>query len=146
MIAELAAPTVELVERLLSSARRRAEAAGIRINVAVVDGAGNLAGFLRMPGSFLSSAELAIDKAYTAASFAMTTRGFSELLATSPGPVRDGLLRRPRLTEVPGGHPIVIDGRMTGAIGVSGGSAEEDENVAATALASIAVGVVSGRE
>lgn len=134
----IAAPTVETIERLLSAARERADAISICVNIGIVDGAGNLAGFLRMPGSFLSSGELAIDKAYTAASFGMTTRGFGVLLEASPRAVRDGLLRRPRLTEVPGGLPILIDGRLAGAIGVSGGSDEEDEDIATYALAAVA--------
>lgn len=141
----IAAPTAEAIEWLLSAARGRADAIGIRVNIGIVDGAGNLAGFLRMPGSFLSSGELAIDKAYTAASFGMTTRGFGELLEGSPRAVRDGLLRRPRLSEVPGGCPILIDGRMAGAIGVSGGSDAEDEDIATHALASVAE-QMAGRE
>src|SRR3546814_8431017 len=77
---DIGAPAAQAVERMLSAARARAEAIGVRVHVAVVDGAGNLAGYLRMPGSFLSSGELAIDKAYTAASFAMTTHDFGALL------------------------------------------------------------------
>lgn len=145
LVADMAAPTGEAIELMLAAARARAEAIGIRINIALVDGAGNLAGFLRMPGSFLSSGELAIDKAYTAASFGMTTRAFGELLAASPSAVRDGLLRRPRLTEVPGGLPVLIDGRLAGAIGVSGGSDAEDEDIAAHALTAVAQ-QKSGRE
>lgn len=145
LVADLAAPGALAIERLLSAARARAEATGVRANIALVDAGGNLAGFLRMPGSFLSSGELAIDKAYTAASFGMATRAFGELLETSPRAVREGLLRRPRLTEVPGGCPLVIEGRAAGAIGVSGGSADEDEDIAAHALAAVA-DKLTGRE
>src|SRR3546814_14857079 len=88
-----------------------------------------------MPGSFLSSIELAIDKAYTAASFSMPTRGFSDLLENAPRAVRDGLLRRPRLTEVPGGFPISLDDQGVGAIGVSAVREEADEEIASYALA-----------
>ncbi|AJR23849.1 MULTISPECIES: GlcG/HbpS family heme-binding protein [Sphingobium] len=145
-IAEIGAPAAQAVERMLSAGRARAEAIGARVHVAVVDGAGNLAGYLRMPGSFLSSGELAIDKAYTAASFAMATRDFGALLERAPRPVRDGLLRRPRLTEVPGGCPAEVQGRLIGAVGVSGGSEVEDEDIAAAALAAMLRDDISGRE
>jgi len=124
-------------EAILSAGIARAQVLGVKINIAVVDGGGNLSGFLRMPGSFLSSIEMAIDKAYTATSFGMSTRGFSELLETTPRAVRDGMLRRPRLSEVPGGLPILIDDQPAGAVGVSGASDEQDEDIATAALAAL---------
>lgn len=142
---QMSAPTAQAVEAVLSAARLRAEALGVRVNIAIVDAGGNLAGFLRMPGSFLSSIELAIDKAYTATSFSMTTRNFSDLLENAPRPVRDGLLRRPRLTEVPGGLPIDLEGSLAGGIGVSGGSEEEDEDIASHAVAGLAAEMTLGR-
>lgn len=123
------------VERALAAARARAEALGVRVAIALVDAGGHLAGFLRMPGTFLVSSDLAIDKAWTAASFGMTSRAFSELLDTTPAPVREGLLRRTRVTQVPGGAPILRDGALIGAIGVSGGSETEDETLAECGLA-----------
>ena len=53
----------------------------LRINVAVVDGAGTLAAFLRTPGAFLHSVDIAIDKAYTAASFGFATSQWPQILA-----------------------------------------------------------------
>ncbi|MCT2401404.1 GlcG/HbpS family heme-binding protein [Novosphingobium mangrovi (ex Huang et al. 2023)] len=123
------------VERALGAARKMAEDLGARVAIAVVDVGGNLGGFLRLPGAFLASSDLAIDKAWTAASFGASTRGFSEMLEGTPRAVRDGLLRRPRVTEVPGGMPIMHDGRVIGALGVSGGSEIEDEQIAEGGLA-----------
>src|SRR3546814_4593732 len=137
-VVPIGAPDAHSINVILAAAIARAEEMGVKVNIAIVDGAGNLSGFVRMPGSFLSSIELAIDKAYTAASFSMPTRGFSDLLENAPRAVRDGLLRRPRLTEVPGGFPIAIDDQGVGAVGVSGGSDEEDEEIAADALAEFA--------
>ncbi|ASY45682.1 hypothetical protein CJD35_06480 [Sphingobium xenophagum] len=132
-----ALPAASASQAMLAAAVRRAEQLGVRVNIAVVDGGGNLAGFIRMPGSFLSSIEMAIDKAYTAASFGMSTRGFGDLLETASRPVRDGMLRRPRLSEVPGGAPIMVDDQMLGAIGVSGASDEQDEDIATAALTAL---------
>lgn len=130
---------------MLAAGRARAEEIGVRVNIAIVDGGGNLSGFIRIPGAFLSSIDLAIDKAYTAASFSMATRGFSDLLANAPAPIKDGLLRRPRLTEVPGGLPLAHDGVVAGGIGVSGGSEEEDEDIASFAVAELVAGMTQGR-
>jgi uncharacterized protein GlcG (DUF336 family) len=58
-----------------------AEGQGIRINVAVTDAGGTLAAFLRMPGAFLHSVDIAIDKAYTAASFGFPTSQWGAVLA-----------------------------------------------------------------
>lgn len=143
--AQISVPTAQAVETMLSAGRARAEEIGVRVNIAVVDGGGNLSGFIRVPGAFLSSIDLAIDKAYTAASFSMATRSFSDLLASAPTSVKDGLLRRPRLTEVPGGLPISHGGVVAGGIGVSGGSEEEDEDVASFAIAELIAEMSQGK-
>ncbi|MDE2371202.1 MAG: heme-binding protein [Burkholderiales bacterium] len=109
------------------AALARAQALGLRINVAVTDAAGTLTAFLRMPGAFLHSVEIAIDKAYTAASFGFPTARWAELVAGDEL-LRIGLNQRPRLVMFGGGLPIVdANGARIGAIGVSGGSAEQDE-------------------
>jgi len=136
MTSELAA---EQLEEAIAAARQSAEGIGARVAIAIVDAAGNLAGFLRLPGAFLASSDLAIDKAWTAASFGMSTRAFGEMLGDTPRAVRDGLLRRPRVTEVPGGIVIQNEGRMLGAIGVSGGSDVEDEAIARSALSAFGI-------
>lgn len=125
-----AALATQAVECALAAARAAAERLGVQVAVAIVDGGGNLAAFLRVGRAFLASSDLAIDKAWTAASFGMSTRAFSELLATTPANVGEGLVRRPRVTVVPGGMPILHDGVVAGAIGVSGGSDVEDEMIA----------------
>ena len=136
----ISGPALPAIELMLSSACARAGVLGVKANIAIVDGGGNLAGFIRMPGAFLSSADLAIDKAYTAASFSMSTRGFGILLAGSSRAVREGLLRRPRLTEVAGGVALELDGQAAGGLGVSGGSEEQDEDIAAYAAAAMTPG------
>ncbi|MDP2417637.1 MAG: heme-binding protein [Hydrogenophaga sp.] len=110
-----------------------AEALGIRINVAVTDASGTLAAFLRMPHAFLHSIDIAIDKAYTAASFGFPTSQWPEILASDEA-LRLGLPLRPRLVVFGGGLPIVSNGVRLGGIGVSGGSAEQDEACARAGL------------
>ena len=110
-----------------------AEALGIRINVAVTDASGTLAAFLRMPHAFLHSIDIAIDKAYTAASFGFPTSQWPQILAGDEA-LRLGLPLRPRLVVFGGGLPIASNGVRLGGIGVSGGSAEQDEACARAGL------------
>jgi uncharacterized protein GlcG (DUF336 family) len=110
---------------------------GIRINVAVVDPGGNLAAFLRMPGAFLHSIDIAIDKAYTAASFGLPTSQWHAALQQHSDAVREGIVRRPRFVAFGGGLPILENGQRIGGIGVSGGSEEQDEACAQAGLSAI---------
>jgi len=105
----------------------------------VVDSGGQLAGFLRMPGAFIHSIDIAIDKAYTCASFGIATSRWAELLAGDEA-LRLGLPLRPRLVVFGGGLPIVEGEELIGGIGVSGGSAEEDEACARAGLEAIGLG------
>jgi uncharacterized protein GlcG (DUF336 family) len=113
---------------------------GLRINVAVVDPGGNLAAFLRMPGAFLHSIDIAIDKAYTAASFGLPTSQWHAALQQHSDAVRDGLLRRPRFVAFGGGLPVLENGQRIGGIGVSGGSEQQDEACAQAGLTAIGLG------
>ncbi len=108
----------------------------VRINAAVVDGSGTLAAFLRMPGAFLHSVEIAIDKAYTAASFGFPTAQWREIRAGDEA-LRLGMPHRPRLVVFGGGLPIVEGTDLIGGIGVSGASAEQDEACARAGLQAI---------
>lgn len=132
--AALPAVSANALEHALAAARAEADRLGVRACIALVDSAGALIAFLRLPGAFLISTDLAIDKAWTAAGFSLSTRGLGEMLAQTEENVRNGLLRRPRLTVVPGGIPIFHEAHCLGAIGVSGGTAEEDEQIAAAGL------------
>ena len=119
---------------MTQAAARHAQQLGVRINIAVVDSSGNLAAFLRMPGAPLHSIDIAVDKAYTAASFGLATSGWSQALRLHSEAVRQGLVLRPRFVAFGGGLPIVEDGQRVGAIGVSGGSEDEDEQCAQAGL------------
>ncbi|MCK6424304.1 MAG: heme-binding protein [Burkholderiaceae bacterium] len=114
----------------------KAEALGIRINVAVTDASGTLMAFLRMPGAFLHSIDIAIDKAYTAASFGFPTSQWGGVIGDDEL-LRIGLNQRARLVLFGGGLPVVEGGERIGGIGVSGGSAEQDEVCAAAGLAAL---------
>ena len=92
--------------------------------VAVVDGAGDLVYFERMDATQAGSVIIAIDKARSAARFKRPTRAFQDMLATGGDGWR--VLGLNGAVPVEGGIPIVIDGRIVGAIGVSGGTSPQD--------------------
>ena len=89
-----------------------------------------------MPGAFLHAVDIAIDKAYTAASFGFATERWMSILESDPA-VRAGIVQRPRLVVFGGGVPIYAGPQLVGGIGVSGGSAEQDAACARAGLAAI---------
>ena len=119
------------------AAARKADEMGLKINVAVMERSGHMAAFLRMPGSPFHSIDVATDKAYTAVSFGFPTSGWADFLPTLSEEVRNALPNRPRLAAFGGGVPIEIDGEVVGAIGVSGATEQQDEEIANAGLAAI---------
>lgn len=103
------------------------------IAVAVVDKGGHLVAFLRTEEGPYLSVNIAIDKAYTSASFAVPTSQWDELLP-SGSILREGIVNRDRFVAFGGGLPIIIDGKCLGAIGVSGASEQQDEACAQAGL------------
>lgn len=141
MAAALESPTPgvgwEAANAAVQAAVRHAEANGWRINAAVVDRGGNLMAFLRMPGAYLHSIEIAIDKAYTAASFGFPTKDWMAAVGHDDG-MKFGFSARPRLIVFGGGLPLTpAGGAWIGGIGVSGASEAEDEQCARAGLAAI---------
>jgi uncharacterized protein GlcG (DUF336 family) len=128
--------SAEAAHRAVGAAIARAGELGIRVNAAVCDNSGVLAAFLRMPGAFLHSVEIAMDKAYTAAGFGFATREWMGAIGGDEA-LRTGLPLRPRLVVFGGGLPIREQGVLIGGIGVSGGSAEQDEDCARAGLAAL---------
>lgn len=103
--------------------------------IAVVDDGGHLLYFVRRAGTFLGSPEISIGKARTAVEFKKPTREFEEIIAKG----RFAMTALPNFTPLQGGVPIVIDGQIVGAIGVSGAkSAAQDEEIAQAGAAAFA--------
>lgn len=124
--------------RAITAAARAAETIGVPMNIAVYDDGANLKAFERMDGALLGSADIAMNKARTAALFGFNTEALYEFVkpgGTSPGFDRSN----GGLTVFAGGIPIRDrSGRLIGAIGVSGGAVAQDFEVAQTAVAALA--------
>jgi uncharacterized protein GlcG (DUF336 family) len=129
--------TAEAASAACVAAVAFAAARGWKINVAVVDRGGNLMAFLRQPGAFIHSIQIAIDKAYTAASFGFPTKAWMGAIGHDDG-MKFGFSNQPRLIVFGGGLPVPGDGgEWIGGIGVSGASESEDEECARAGLAAI---------
>ncbi len=127
--------SAEAAAAACSAAVAYASGKGWKINVAVADRGGNLMAFLRMPGAFIHSIDIAIDKAYTAASFGFPTKAWMGAIGHDDG-MKLGFSAQPRLIVFGGGLPIG-EGEWIGGIGVSGASEAEDEECARAGLAAI---------
>lgn len=126
----------EAASTAAQAAVRYAESKGWKINVAVVDRGGNLVSFLRMPGAYIHSIDIAIDKAYTSASFGFPTKAWMGAIGHDDG-MKFGFSAQPRLIVFGGGLPIRVGDDWIGGIGVSGASEAEDEECAREGLKTI---------
>ena len=116
---------------LIAAANAASRDIGIKVTIAVTDASGHLAALTRDDGAPFLSVDVAIDKAWTASSFGLPTHVWSDVIAD---PQVAQLAHRPRLVAVGGGVPIVVDGRVVGGIGISGGNARQDRDAAEIAL------------
>lgn len=98
------------------------------VAVAIVDPAGNLVYYEKMDNTQLGSANVAIDKARSATLFKRPTKAFQDTLATGGDSVR--ILRLQGAMPLEGGIPLLMDGRIVGAIGVSGATSAQDAQCA----------------
>jgi uncharacterized protein GlcG (DUF336 family) len=116
--------------RIIAAAEAKAEALGQPMNIAVVDAGTNLQAFVRMDGAWLGSIYIAIDKAFTARAFDLSTQDLGR--NSQPGDQFFGIhtSNHGRVMIFAGGVPIRAGGVVVGAIGVSGGTGEQDQAVA----------------
>jgi uncharacterized protein GlcG (DUF336 family) len=127
--------TLSAGQAVLEAARAKAAQIGVPMNIAVVDHGGNLVAFARMDDAWLGSIDIAQNKAYTARAFDMPTKDLAPL--AQPGAPLYGIeaSNHGRLIVFAGGIPLLSDGRVAGAVGVSGGSVQQDQEVAEAGVA-----------
>lgn len=129
--------TAEGAWAILQAAWRKSQEIGVPVNISVVDSAGNELGFLRPDGAPLLSAGIARDKAYTVCAFnGLPTHEWWDLLRDEPA-LLQGIPHRDRLVIFGGGVPVLSDGVLVGAVGCSGGSAEQDRTVAEAGVSAV---------
>ena len=127
--------TLEDARRVVSAAEEKAREIGQPMDIAVLDAGRNLKSFARMDDAWLGSIEIAIDKAYTSTSFEMSTEDLAS--QAQPGQPLFGIntTSNSRVVIFAGGIPIERDGQVVGAVGVSGGTPDQDQQVAEAGVA-----------
>ena len=127
--------TLEEARKIVTGAIDRSNEIGVKMDIAVVDAGANLKAFARMDGAWLGSIDIAIKKAKTARFFDMNTGEIGKL-SQPDGPLYGIEHSNAGLISFPGGIPIKNKaGEITGAIGVSGSTVENDHSVAEAGLA-----------
>ncbi|MEX2594402.1 MAG: heme-binding protein [Anditalea sp.] len=122
--------TLNDARRVIAAAEEKAQEIGQPMNIAVADAGGNLVAHVRMDGAWIGSIDISIKKAFTSRAFDITTK---DLAANSQSGQQffgihasnDG-----RVMIFAGGIPLKKDGKVIGAIGISGGSGNQDHEVA----------------
>ena len=128
----------ETAQKLITAAIAKSREMGKAMTIAIVNEAGQLKAFHSMDGAGHLTLQLAQDKAWTATSFGIPTHVWWDFIKNDP-PLLHGITHTPRLTVFGGGYPVMEEGQMIGAIGVSGGHYSEDMEVAVHALEAIGV-------
>ncbi len=122
--------TLSKAKKIAEAARVEADANGWPVVIAIVDDGGHLLYLERADGTQFGSVEIAIAKAKSAIAFRRPTKEWEKRIADG----RLGVLALPGMIPVEGGLPIVLDGEMAGAIGVSGVTSLQDGQIAAAGI------------
>jgi uncharacterized protein GlcG (DUF336 family) len=123
--------TLEAAKEMMSAAENEAKKHNWSVAIAIVDASGGLIMFEKLDETQPGSIDVAIGKARTAANFKRPTRLLDEAICTGgrlPFLAVDGAL------PMQGGVPVIVDGKVIGAVGVSGVTSAQDEQVALAAL------------
>jgi len=132
--------TLDAAKKIAAAAEAEAKKRGATVVIAVVDDGGYLLVLERLDDTQVASVDVGIAKARTAAIFRRPSKVFEDQ-------IRDGRVAALALTgatPLQGGVPIIVNGKVIGAIGVSGNSPQEDEDIAKVGAASAAKAIEGG--
>ena len=122
--------TLEDARRIIAAAETKAKEIGQPMNIAVADGGGNLVAHIRMDNAWLGSIDISIKKAWTSRAFDITTKDLADNSQSGDQFFGIHASNNGKVMIFAGGVPLKKDGQVVGAIGVSGGSGEQDHAVA----------------
>ncbi|CAN5609204.1 hypothetical protein BH23ACI1_BH23ACI1_25980 [soil metagenome] len=117
-------------QRVIAAAQKKATEIGQPMNIAVADAGGNLVAHVRMDDAWMGSIDVSINKAFTARAFDIATKDLAK--ESQPGKQFYGIhgSNHGRIMIFAGGIPLKRDEKVVGAIGVSGGTGDQDQAVA----------------
>jgi glc operon protein GlcG len=130
------AVTLEQAKKILAGAEAEAVKNKWNVVITVLDSGGNLVALHRMDGAQWGSVEVAKDKARSAVAFRRPTKVFADLVAQGGANLR--LLNLSGASVLEGGIPIVVDGKIIGAVGVSGVTSEQDAQIGQAGITALA--------
>lgn len=134
--------TLSAAKRAVEAAEKEAARRGATVVIAVVDDGGQLILLERLDDTQVASVEVGIGKARTAAIFRRPSKVFEDQIREG----RVAALALPGATPLQGGIPIIIDGKVAGAIGVSGNTPQEDEEIAIVGASAVSEAETSGEK
>jgi len=126
---------LEQAEKVMNAALQEATKNNWMMAIAIVDTGGNLVLFTKMDNTQIGSIEVALGKAKTANNFKRPTKVFED--AVAGGGIGLRVLSLSNVTALEGGEPIIVNGKIIGAIGVSGAQATQDDQVAKAGLSAL---------
>lgn len=121
------------VSQILQAARNEAQQQGWAVAIAVVDDGGHPLALERLDGCAPIGAYIATEKARSAAIGRRETKGYEDMVNGG----RTAFVSAPLITSLEGGVPVLVDGQVVGAVGVSGVKAEQDAQVARAGIAAL---------
>lgn len=127
--------SLENAKKVAAAAAAEARKNNWNVAIAIVDPAGALVYFEKLDGTQNASVTVAIEKARTSAQFKRPTKAFQDVVAAGGDGWR--ILSLPGAVPVEGGVPALVDGRIVGAVGVSGATSAQDGQVGAVGVAAI---------
>ena len=116
--------------RVIAAAEKKAQEIGQPMNIAVADGGGNLVSHVRMDGAWIGSIDISQKKAFTSRAFDISTKDLAQHSQSGNQFFGIHASNDGRIMIFAGGIPLKKDGKVVGAIGVSGGSGDQDHAVA----------------
>jgi uncharacterized protein GlcG (DUF336 family) len=122
--------TLNDARRVIVAAEKKALEIGQPMNIAVADAGGNLVAHVRMDGAWIGSIDISIKKAFTSRAFNISTKDLASHCQSGGQFFGIHVSNDGRIMIFAGGIPLNRDGNVVGAIGVSGGSGEQDHAVA----------------
>jgi uncharacterized protein GlcG (DUF336 family) len=125
--------TLETIKQVAARAEQAAALIPCAMSIVIVDSGANLVYVERMDDALIGSVDVAHKKARSAVLFKRPTKAFEDMLAAG----RTALLSLPGAMPIEGGVPLIVNGRVLGGIGVSGGTGQQDGIVANAAAASL---------
>ena len=131
--------TLEVAKKIAAAAEAEAKKRGATVVIVVVDDGGQLLLLERLDDTQVASVEVGIGKARTAAIFRRPSKVFEDQVREG----RVAALALPGATPLQGGVPIIHEGKVIGAIGVSGNTPQEDEDIAKVGAASAAAAIAN---